>query len=178
MQKISNEELGRLSAEEARAGGKAPLVIVLDKIRSMNNVGSIFRTSDAYRVEKICLCGFTPVPPHREIQKTALGATESVPWEHFDSTLSCINSLKDAGYTVYCIEQVKNSIMLQDFVPGANNKIAVVLGNEVEGVTQEVVDACDGALELPQFGMKHSLNVAVTAGIVIWELFFKLNKKT
>lgn len=164
------DDLNRISVEEFKQTDKIPLVIILDNIRSMHNVGSVFRTSDAFLVNRIILCGFTPRPPHRDINKTALGATETVNWQYQESTLDAVNELKAEGYKIYGIEQVDNSIELEKFTFDKNEKIAIVLGNEVEGVDEEVLKQCDGSIEIPQFGTKHSLNVSVAAGIVIWEL--------
>lgn len=174
MRKLNITELNRISAEEFKKAEKTPLVVVLDNVRSLNNIGSVFRTSDAFLVEKICLCGITATPPSQEIHKTALGAEDSVEWEYEKSALECVDRLKAEGYFVYSVEQVSGSTMLQDLKIEAGRKYAVVLGNEVKGVQQEVVDASDGCLELPQFGTKHSLNVSVTAGIVIWDFFRKM----
>ncbi|MEL6562511.1 MAG: RNA methyltransferase [Bacteroidota bacterium] len=175
MRKLKNEELGRLSAEEFKAVAKNPLVIVLDNIRSMNNVGSAFRTSDAFLVEKICLCGITAKPPHRDINKTALGATETVSWEHYESTVQAVEALKKQGYLIVSIEQAEGSTMLNNFHPAKDEKYAFVFGNEVFGVEQEVVDLSDQVVEIPQFGSKHSLNISVSMGIVIWDYFSKSN---
>ena len=175
MRKLKNEELGRLSAEEFKAVAKNPLVIVLDNIRSMNNVGSAFRTSDAFLVEKICLCGITAKPPHRDINKTALGATETVSWEHYESTVRAVEALKKQGYLIVSIEQAEGSTMLNNFHPAKVEKYAVVFGNEVFGVEHEVVDLSDQVVEIPQFGSKHSLNISVSMGIVIWDYFSKRN---
>lgn len=158
----------RLTVEQFREAKKLPLVVVLDDVRSMYNVGSVFRTSDAFRVEAVCLCGITSTPPSIEIHKTALGAEDSVSWRYFPSALEAVESLKAEGYEVYSVEQAHGSTMLQHFSPASDKKYAIVLGNEVKGVHQEVVDASDGCLEIPQFGTKHSMNVSVTAGIVIW----------
>lgn len=158
----------RLTVEQFREATKLPLVVVLDDVRSMYNVGSVFRTSDAFRVEAVCLCGITSTPPSTEIHKTALGAEDSVSWRYFPSALESVESLKAEGYEVYSVEQAHGSTMLQHFSPASDKKYAIVLGNEVKGVHQEVVDASDGCLEIPQFGTKHSMNVSVTAGIVIW----------
>lgn len=174
MRKLNITELNRISAEEFKKAEKTPLVVVLDNVRSLNNIGSVFRTSDAFLVEKICLCGITATPPSQEIHKTALGAEDSVEWVYEKSALECVNKLKSDGYFVYSVEQVAGSTKLQDLMLEAGRKYAVVLGNEVKGVQQDVVDASDGCLELPQFGTKHSLNVSVTAGIVIWDFFRKL----
>ena len=169
------EDLNRISVEEFRQADKLPLVVVLDNVRSMNNIGSVFRTSDAFRVEKICLCGITACPPHRDIHKTALGAEESVSWEYFDETSECIESLKRQGYKVYAVEQVDESVMLDEFETQARTPTAIVFGNEVEGVDEEVIPLCDGCIEIPQFGTKHSLNISIAAGILIWEMWRKLH---
>ena len=158
----------RLSVEEFREAKKLPLVLVLDDVRSMHNVGSVFRTGDAFRIERVCLCGITSTPPMAEIHKTALGAEDSVLWQYYPSALEAVETLKAEGYEVLAVEQAHGSTMLQDFAPLSGKKYAVVFGNEVKGVRQEVIDASDGCLEIPQFGTKHSLNVSVTAGIVIW----------
>ncbi len=168
------DELERLSKDEFQYAAKSPLIVVLDNVRSMHNVGSVFRTCDAFLVEKIYLCGFTPTPPHREIQKTALGATESVAWEAIAETLVLINKLKQEGYLVYAVEQTHNSIALNQFMPSKDSKIALVFGNEAEGVSEEVISACNGAIEIPQFGSKHSFNISVSAGIVLWDIFNKM----
>ena len=158
----------RLSVEEFREAEKLPLVVVLDDVRSMHNVGSVFRTGDAFRIEAVYLCGITSTPPMAEIHKTALGAEDSVAWKYYQTVLEAVESLKAGGYEILAVEQAHGSTMLQDFIPQFGKKYAVVFGNEVKGVHQEVVDASDGCLEIPQFGTKHSLNVSVTAGIVIW----------
>lgn len=167
------DELERLSKEAFQQAEKSPLVVVLDNVRSMHNVGSVFRTSDAFLVEKIYLCGFTPTPPHREIQKTALGATVTVAWEARQSTTNLILELKDKGYQVYAVEQTHNSISLDAFKPPKQAKTALVFGNEADGVNEEVIKCCDGAIEIPQFGSKHSFNISVSAGIVLWDIFNK-----
>ena len=167
-------ELNRLTVEEFKEEKKIPLIVILDNVRSRNNIGSVFRTSDAFRVEEIILCGITSVPPNAEIHKTALGAEDSVKWRYFENTLSAVEELKSDGYTVYSIEQAENSISLLDIQPDKSKRYAVVLGHEVHGVQQSVVDASDHCIEIPQFGTKHSLNVSVTAGIVIWDFFKKL----
>jgi 23S rRNA (guanosine2251-2'-O)-methyltransferase len=163
------DELGRLSVNEFKEAPKNPVMVVLDNIRSMHNVGSVFRTADAFLAEGICLCGYTPQPPHRDIHKTALGATETVDWIYFPTTLEAIQALKQRGYKIYAIEQVEGSVSLEKFTE-SNAKIAVVFGNEVEGVDSEVLKLCDGCIEIPQLGMKHSLNISVAAGIVLWEM--------
>ena len=168
MKKLRTIEMQRLTVEQFREATKLPLVVVLDDVRSMYNVGSFFRTSDAFRVEAVCLCGITSTPPSTEIHKTALGAEDSVSWRYFPSALEAVESLKADGYEVYSVEQAHGSTMLQHFSPTSDKKYAIVFGNEVKGVHQEVVDASDGCLEIPQFGTKHSMNVSVTAGIVIW----------
>ena len=173
MRKLSNEELNRISVEEFKNKKKIPLVVVLDNVRSMNNVGAAFRTSDAFCVEKIFLCGITASPPHREIHKTALGATESVDWEHVESTMTLINRLKYLDYIIVSIEQVQDGLMLQDFQPEMNKKYAFIFGNEAFGVDDAAVALSDICLEIPQFGTKHSLNISVSIGIVVWDFFVK-----
>jgi 23S rRNA (guanosine2251-2'-O)-methyltransferase len=170
MRKLGMDELNRKSVEDFRNAEKQPLVVVLDNIRSMHNVGSVFRTADAFLLEAIYLCGYTPRPPHRDINKTALGATETVSWNYFPATTGAIRLLKEEGYQVYAIEQAENSVLLQDFRLLNTGKLAVVFGNEVEGVEDEALALCDGCIEIPQLGMKHSLNISVAAGIVLWEL--------
>jgi tRNA G18 (ribose-2'-O)-methylase SpoU len=169
MRKLRNKELNRLSIEEFKETEKTPIIAVLDNIRSLNNVGSVFRTSDALCLEKIYLCGITPTPPHNDIHKTALGAEDSMEWMYFESTTDAIEVLKKNGYRVYCVEQVEDSISLTDFEPPVDRPIALVFGNEVKGVQQKVIDISDGCIEIPQFGTKHSLNISVSAGIVLWE---------
>ena len=169
MRKIRTIEMQRLTVEEFREAEKLPLVVVLDDVRSMYNIGSVFRTCDAFRVEGICLCGICQTPPSTEIHKTALGAEDSVSWQYYQTTLEAVEELKKEGYTVLSVEQVEHSTKLQTFVPQRERKYAVVLGNEVKGVHQEVVDASDGCLEIPQLGTKHSMNVSVTAGIIIYK---------
>lgn len=171
--KLNTEEIIRLTPEEFKETPKIPLVVILDNVRSLHNVGSVFRTSDAYCVEKVILCGITATPPNAEIHKSALGAEFSVDWEYYKETAEAVNELKQAGYTVLAIEQAHDSINMDTFKAEKGNKYAVILGNEVKGVQQSVIDLSDDCLELPQFGTKHSLNVSVTAGIVIWE-FAKL----
>lgn len=167
--KLSNSELNRLSSEEFKNAFKNPLVLVLDNVRSLHNVGSVFRTADAFLIEELVLCGVTGTPPNKEIEKTALGATQTVIWKHKASTLDAVNELKKNSYKVYAVEQTEGSTMLNEF-KYSNQKLALVFGNEVYGVEQEVVDACDGVIEIPQSGTKHSLNIAVSAGIVLWEI--------
>ena len=162
-------EMGRMSVEEYRQSRKQPLVVVLDHVRSLYNVGSVFRTSDAFRLSGVCLCGITARPPHPEIHKTALGAEESVPWQYFERTQDAVVWLKEQGYTVLAIEQCEGSTKLPDFRRAPDKRYAIVMGNEVKGVQQDVVDMCDGCIEIPQFGTKHSMNVSVTTGMIIWE---------
>ncbi len=168
MKKLRTIEMQRLSVDEFKQAEKLPLIVVLDDVRSMHNVGSVFRTGDAFRIEAVYLCGITSTPPSAEIHKTALGAEDSVEWKAFASAQEALISLKEAGIEVYSVEQAHGSTMLQDFKPEKGKRYAVVLGNEVKGVHQEVIDASDGCLEIPQFGTKHSMNVSVTAGIIIW----------
>ena len=170
MRKLKVTEMGRMSVAEYKASDKQPIVVVLDHVRSLYNVGSVFRSSDAFRIEGVVLCGITARPPHPEIHKTALGAEESVSWKYYERTEEAVEWLKEQGYTIFAVEQCEGSTMLQDFQPQPGRKYAVVLGNEVKGVQQQVVDMCDGCLEIPQFGTKHSLNVSVAAGIVLWHL--------
>ena len=175
MRKFKINELNRMTVEEFKSSDKLPLIVVLDDIRSLHNIGSVFRTSDAFRVECIYLCGITATPPHAEIHKTALGAENTVDWVYVDNAVQAVDNLKEEGYTVYSIEQCEGSIMLDTLTLDKNKKYAVVLGNEVKGVQQEVIDHSDGCIEIPQYGTKHSLNVSVTAGIVIWDLFKQLH---
>lgn len=174
MKKLSITEMNRLSVEEFHEVEKLSLVVVLDNIRSLHNVGSVFRSSDAFRVQQICLCGITATPPHPEIHKTALGAEDTVSWVHFKDTCEVVEHLKGEGYTVLAIEQCEGSTMLDHLQLERDKKYAVIFGNEVKGVQQEVVDMCDGCIEIPQYGTKHSLNVSVTAGIILWEFAKKL----
>ncbi|WP_298221641.1 RNA methyltransferase [Flavobacterium sp.] len=174
MRKLENNELQRKSITDFKAAAKTPLIIILDDIRSLNNIGSVFRTADAFLIEKIYLCGITAMPPNKEIHKTALGATETVAWEHHTDVVSVIQNLKNDGVKVFAIEQVENAIFLQDFRVDATEKYALVFGNEVFGVSQNAIAQCDGTIEIPQLGTKHSLNIAVSAGIVVWDLFKKL----
>nr|WP_297163596.1 RNA methyltransferase [uncultured Dysgonomonas sp.] len=175
MRKLKITELNRISPDEFKETAKIPLVVILDNIRSLNNIGSVFRTSDAFLVESIYLCGITATPPNPEIHKTALGAEYSVEWKYFEDTVNAVENLREKGYTVYAIEQVENSTMLGDLQLDSQKKYAIVMGNEVKGVQQVVVDACDGCIEIPQYGTKHSLNVSVTTGIVIWDFFKQLH---
>lgn len=168
MRKLKVTEMNRLTVDEFRTSDKMPLTVVLDDVRSLYNVGSVLRSCDAFRVEEVVLCGITAAPPHPEIHKTALGAEDSVSWRHADSALEAVRELRRQGVTVMAVEQCEGSTMLNTFVPETGKRYAVVLGNEVKGVRQDVVDECDGCLEIPQFGTKHSLNVSVTAGIVVW----------
>jgi len=174
MKKLRTIEMQRLSVEEFHQASKLPLIVVLDDVRSMHNVGSVFRTGDAFRIEAVYLCGITSTPPMAEIHKTALGAEDSVNWKYFMTALEAVASLKADGYEVLSVEQAHGSTMLQDFVPQKDRKYAVIFGNEVKGVHQKVVDASDDCLEIPQFGTKHSMNVSVTAGIIIWHFANKL----
>lgn len=172
--KLKITELNRISTEEFKEAEKLPLVVVLDNIRSLHNIGSVFRTSDAFRIECIYLCGITATPPHAEMHKTALGAEFTVDWKYVNNTVEAVDNLKNEGYTVYSVEQAEGSIMLNELTLDKNRKYAIVMGNEVKGVQQEVIDHSHGCIEIPQYGTKHSLNVSVTAGIVIWDLFNKL----
>lgn len=174
MRKLKITELNRLSVEEFKQADKLPLVVVLDEVRSLHNIGSVFRTSDAFLVNCIYLCGITAIPPHPEMHKTALGAEDTVNWIYKKHTLEAVEELHNEGYTVLAIEQVEGSTMLGDLVLDKNKKYAIVMGNEVKGVQQEVVNACDGCIEIPQYGTKHSLNVSVTTGIVLWEFVNQL----
>lgn len=171
MRKLSMDELNRISVEEFRNAEKIPVVVVLDNVRSLNNIGSVFRSCDAFRIEKIYLCGITATPPHKDIHKTALGATESVEWEYSEKTEKIIQNLKGKEYRILSVEQVDNSTSLGDLKLSIDNKYALVFGHEVRGVQQSVVDMSDICIEIPQYGTKHSLNVSVSAGIVIWEVF-------
>jgi len=175
MRKLANSELERKSIEDFKQAEKTPLIIILDDIRSLHNIGSVFRTADAFLIEKIYLCGITATPPNKEIHKTALGATETVSWEYAKDVLEVIDSLQKENVAVMAIEQVENSISLQEFIPENNQKYALVFGNEVKGVSQEAIKKCQGTIEIPQLGTKHSLNISVSAGIVVWDLFQKLN---
>jgi len=177
MRKLKNVELDRLNVEGFKKAEKTPITIILENIRSLNNIGSVFRTADAFLIEKIYLCGITATPPHKDIHKTALGSTESVAWEYQKNTLELIMKLKP-NYRCMAVEQAENATMLNNFQTDVKKKYVLIFGNEVKGVSQEVVTACHGVLEIPQYGTKHSLNVAVSAGIVIWDLWSKLNVKT
>ncbi|MGL4851795.1 MAG: RNA methyltransferase [Phocaeicola sp.] len=174
MRKLKITELNRLSVDEFKEAHKLPLVVVLDEVRSLHNIGSVFRTSDAFLVDRICLCGITATPPHAEIHKTALGAEESVTWNYYAKTQEAVKELQAEGFTVLSIEQVAGSTLLNELQLDPTQKYAIVFGNEVKGVQQEVVNLCNGCIEIPQYGTKHSLNVSVTAGIVIWEVASKL----
>ena len=171
MRKITNQELGRVSVEEFKEINKYPIVLVSDNVRSQNNIGSFFRTGDAFCIDKIVLCGISSTPPAKEIHKTALGAELSMCWSYEAETVVAVQKLKAEGYKVFAIEQVESSISLSDFMPDKGSKYALVVGNEVDGVSQEVVDICDGCIEIPQEGTKHSINVSVAAGVVLWHLF-------
>jgi len=175
MRKLENSELERKSIEDFKKSDKTPLILVLDDIRSLHNIGSVFRTADAFLVEKIILCGITATPPNKEIHKTALGATETVSWEHHENVIEVIENLKKENIVTLAIEQVESAVFLQDFTVEKNQKYALVFGNEVFGVSQEAVAVCDGCIEIPQLGTKHSLNISVTAGIVVWDLFKKIH---
>lgn len=172
--KLKITELNRISAEEFKKADKLPLVVILDNVRSLHNIGSVFRTSDAFRVECIYLCGITATPPHPEMHKTALGAEFTVDWKYVNNAVEAVDNLRQEGYIVFSVEQAENSIMLENIQLEQGKRYAVVLGNEVKGVQQEVIDHSDGCIEIPQYGTKHSLNVSVTAGIVIWDLFKQL----
>ena len=175
MRKLKNNELGRITVDEFKSIEKTPIIVVLDNIRSLNNIGSVFRTSDAFLIEKIYLCGICATPPNKDIHKTALGATESVAWEYVEDTLTLVEKLKAENIRVLAIEQAENSTKLNTFYPEKNEKYAIVMGNEVKGVQQKVVNAADACIEIPQLGTKHSLNISVTTGVVLWDLFQKMN---
>jgi len=175
MRKLANSELDRKSVDEFKTSEKTPIIVVLDDVRSLHNIGSVFRTCDAFLIEKVYLCGITATPPNKEIHKTALGATETVDWEYVKDVVELVTQLKAEGIVVQAIEQVENSVMLNDFQVTADQKYALVFGNEVKGVNQEVVDLSHGVIEIPQIGTKHSLNISVSAGIVIWDLFQQIN---
>ena len=176
MRKIKNSELNRLSVEGFKAAKKSPLIVILDNVRSLNNVGSIFRSADAFRIQHIYLCGITATPPHKDIQKTALGSTEAVDWSYAKDTLEVVEKLQSVNVKVMAIEQAENATLLQDFYPNNQSIYALVFGHEVKGVNQAVVNQCDGVIEIPQFGTKHSLNIAVSGGVVLWDLFSKMNQ--
>ena len=173
--KLKNSELVRKTVTEFKEAQKTPIIVVLDNVRSLNNIGSVFRTSDAFLIEKVYLCGITATPPHKDIQKTALGATETVAWEYAESTEEVVKKLQSNGVQVLAIEQAEDAVFLNDFTPKKNTTYAVVLGNEVKGVQQSVVSLSDQVIEIPQIGTKHSLNISVTTGVVIWDLFQKLS---
>lgn len=172
MRKLSMEELGRKTVEEFKQAKKNKIIVILDNVRSVYNVGSIFRTADAFLIEAICICGYTPQPTHKQMNKTALGATETVDWLHYDSIIVALNQLRQSGYKVFSVEQAEKSLSLEKVTIQPDEKIAVVFGNEVTGVQPEVLEASDGCIEIPQLGMKHSLNISVAAGIVLWQLVF------
>ncbi|RKE91902.1 RNA methyltransferase [Ichthyenterobacterium magnum] len=174
MRKLKNSELERLSVDDFKSSQKTPLIIILDNIRSLNNIGSVFRTSDAFLVEKIYLCGITATPPHKDIHKTALGSTDTVNWEYAKNTLDLITKLQAKNVKIAAIEQAENAIMLNSFKPEANTTYALIFGNEVKGVAQDAVSASDLVIEIPQFGTKHSLNISVSCGVVVWDIFSKL----
>lgn len=175
MRKLRNSELDRLTNEDYKKAHKTPIIVILDNIRSLNNIGSVFRTSDAFLIEKVYLCGITAKPPHKDIHKTALGSTDSVDWEYVEDTFLLIEKLKNENIVIASIEQADNAIMLNDFIPAKDKKIAVIFGNEVKGVQQEVVSASDFCIEIPQYGTKHSLNISVSCGVVLWDLFNKIS---
>ena len=174
MRKLKNSELDRLSVDAFKSSKKTPLIIILDNIRSLNNIGSVFRTSDAFLIEKIYLCGITATPPHKDIHKTALGSTDTVAWESVENTIDLVEKLKQKGVKVCAIEQAENATMLNEFTPEKDTTYALVFGNEVKGVAQNVVSASDMVIEIPQFGTKHSLNISVSCGVVVWDIFSKM----
>ena len=174
MRKLKNNELNRLNLEEFKNHKKAPIVLVLDDVRSAHNVGSIFRTSDAFLLEKIFLCGITPKPPHKDIRKTALGAYDSVDWQHLNNIDECIEFLINDGYYIICAEQAENATLLNKFEPPHDKKLAFIFGNEVKGVSQEIMNISDQCIEIPQFGTKHSFNISVSVGIILWSVFQKI----
>ena len=174
MRKLKNSELNRLSVDAFKEAKKTPIIIILDNIRSLNNIGSVFRTSDAFLVEKIYLCGITATPPHKDIHKTALGSTDTVDWEYVENTMDLVEKLKAENLKICSIEQAENAIMLNNFVVDKNNKYALVFGNEVKGVAQDIVSKSDMVIEIPQFGTKHSLNISVSCGVVVWDVFSKI----
>jgi len=175
MRKLKLDELNRVSVDEFKQADKLPVAVVLDNVRSMHNVGSIFRTSDGFAVQQLCLCGITGQPPHREIEKTALGATQSIDWHYYPTTVEAVQALRADGYQIIAIEQAENSTMLHTFQPNPNQKYALVFGNEVNGVADEVMQLADTCIEIPQFGTKHSFNIVVSAGIVLWDFYVKLS---
>lgn len=175
MRKLENSELERKSVAAFKSAEKTPIIIILDDIRSLHNIGSVFRTADAFLIEKIYLCGITAIPPNKEIHKTALGATETVDWEYCKDVLDVIQKLKTESTAIYAVEQVENAIMLNDFIPVKDKKYGLVFGNEVFGVSQKAIEICDGTIEIPQLGTKHSLNISVSTGIVTWDLFQKMS---
>ena len=175
MRKLDSSELQRKSIDEFKKSQKTPLIIILDDVRSLHNIGSVFRTADAFLIQKICLCGITASPPHKEIQKTALGATETVLWQHYENIVDCIDELKKSGVGVYAIEQTEQAVFLQNTTINSEKSYAIVFGNEVFGVSQTAISHCDGVIEIPQLGTKHSLNIAVSVGIVVWDFFKKLS---
>ena len=172
--KLKLDELNRASIDEFKAQDKLPVAVVLDNVRSMNNIGSIFRTSDGFAVERVCLCGITAQPPHRDIEKTALGATQSIAWTYYETPVDAINQLRKDGYKIIAIEQAENSLMLNTFIPQKTEKYALIFGNEVNGVSDEAMELIDTCIEIPQFGTKHSFNIVVSAGIVLWDFFVKM----
>ncbi|MFT4832957.1 MAG: 23S rRNA (guanosine2251-2'-O)-methyltransferase [Psychroserpens sp.] len=178
MRKLENSELNRLDLNGFKEAEKTPIIIVLDNVRSLNNIGSVFRTADAFLIEKIYLCGITATPPHKDIHKTALGATDSVAWEYRKNTLELVEEFKGLGHETIAVEQAENAIMLNDYQLDTNKRQVLVFGNEVKGVAQEVVTACDKVIEIPQYGTKHSLNISVSAGVVVWDLWSKLKQAT
>lgn len=176
MRKTKNSELNRLSVEEFKVSEKNQIVVVLDNVRSMNNIGSVFRTCDAFRVAQLFLCGITATPPHRDIHKTALGATDSVCWNYFESTRQAVAGLKEQGYLIIAVEQTDTSISLDEYEPDKTKKIALIFGNEIDGIDDEVLELCDFCIEIPQFGTKHSINISVSAGIILWDIVTKSGK--
>lgn len=174
MRKLANSELERKSVEDFKKAEKTPVILILDDIRSLHNIGSVFRTADAFLIEKIYLCGITATPPNKEIHKTALGATDTVEWEYQKNVLDVVTGLKNEGISLWAVEQVENAVLLNDFKPVSDKKYALVFGNEVKGVSQDAIKLCDGTIEIPQLGTKHSLNISVSAGIVVWDIFQKL----
>lgn len=175
--KLKLQELGRLTIADFKEEAKTPLIVVLDNIRSLNNIGSVFRSGDAFRIEKIYLCGITATPPHRDIHKTAIGATESVEWEHVENTVELVKKLQAENIHCISIEQTENSVMLDEFQPEKGQKYAIIMGNEVDGVQQSVINMSDSVIEIPQIGTKHSLNISVCTGVVLWDLFSKIKKR-